>query len=266
MALRLPLYRDGPLVSRVGLGTVKFGRNQGVKYPQGFELPSDAAIIDLLRLAHDLGINLLDTAPAYGLAESRLGQLLPQLGLKRADWVIVSKAGEWFEDGVSRFDFSASAIRASVLTSLERLRLDYLDAVLLHSDGIDEAGERFLPALKALEALKAEGLIGAAGFSGKTLAGNMQFADCADLLMLTYNSAETDQLPSIRAAAEQGKGVLLKKALASGHAADANAALREALGLPGVTAAVVGSLNPAHLRANAQAAGLAAGPAAGGVR
>jgi len=266
MALKLPLYRDGPLVSRLGLGTVKFGRNQGVKYPQGFDLPSDAQILDLLRLAHDLGINLLDTAPAYGLAESRLGQVLPQLGLKRADWVIVSKAGESFENGVSHFDFSGPAIRASVLASLEKLRIDYLDAVLLHSDGIDEAGPRFMPALEALQALKAEGLIRAAGFSGKTLAGNLQFADCADLLMLTYNSAETDQLPAIAAAAGQGKGVLLKKALASGHASDADAALRMALAVPGVTAAVVGSLSPAHLRANAQAAGLAAGLAAGGER
>ncbi len=259
MALKLPLYRNGPLVSRLGLGTVKIGRNQGVKYPQDFDLPGDDAVLDLLRTAHALGINLLDTAPAYGLSEARLGHLLPQLGLAREDWVIVSKAGEWFENGISRFDFSAAAIRASVVASLEKLRLEYLDAVLLHSDGIDEAGARFMPALQALDALKAEGLIRATGFSGKTLAGNLQFADCADLLMLTYNSTETDQLPAIEAAAARGKAVLLKKALASGHAANPDTALRQALAVPGVTAAVVGSLNPAHLRANAQAAGLTAG-------
>ena len=59
----------------LGLGTVKFGRNQKIKYPT-FELPSDQAVCQLLDDAQNYGINLLDTAPAYGIAEERLGQLL----------------------------------------------------------------------------------------------------------------------------------------------------------------------------------------------
>jgi aryl-alcohol dehydrogenase-like predicted oxidoreductase len=47
----------------------------------------------LLELAWDLGINLLDTAPAYGESEERLGRLLRQC---RRDWVIVTKVGEEF--------------------------------------------------------------------------------------------------------------------------------------------------------------------------
>ena len=31
-----PMGSNGPLVSPLGLGTVKLGRNQGVKYPSGF--------------------------------------------------------------------------------------------------------------------------------------------------------------------------------------------------------------------------------------
>jgi len=77
-------------VSALGLGTVKIGRDQGVKYPTGFTIPDDAAVRNLLATAHDLGINLLDTAPAYGSSETRLGQLLG----KRQDWVIVTKTGE----------------------------------------------------------------------------------------------------------------------------------------------------------------------------
>lgn len=38
-------------VSRAGLGTVKFGRNQGVKYPSAFDLPEDRTIVELLALA-----------------------------------------------------------------------------------------------------------------------------------------------------------------------------------------------------------------------
>ena len=111
------LGRTGLQVSPVGLGTVKFGRNQQVKYPRGFDLPDDAHLRDLLAVARELGINLLDTAPAYGSAEERLGALLDHAD----DWVIVTKVGEAFEHGASRFDFSAAGTRASVERSLRRV-------------------------------------------------------------------------------------------------------------------------------------------------
>jgi aryl-alcohol dehydrogenase-like predicted oxidoreductase len=79
-------------------------------------------------------MNLLDTAPAYGESEERLGRLLRRC---RRDWVIVTKVGEEFQDGKSRFDFSAAATRASVERSLRRLGVDALDAVLIHSSGDD---------------------------------------------------------------------------------------------------------------------------------
>ena len=48
MLQRRPLAQTGIEVSALGLGTVKFGRNQGVKYPQAFELPDDIAVRNLL--------------------------------------------------------------------------------------------------------------------------------------------------------------------------------------------------------------------------
>ena len=125
MELR-PLGATGLRVSPLGLGTVKFGRNQGVKYPQSFELPSDREALALLDLAWELGINLLDTAPAYGESEERLGRLLRHC---RRDWVIVTKVGEEFRAGASHFDFSAAATRASVERSLRRLGVETLDPV-----------------------------------------------------------------------------------------------------------------------------------------
>src|SRR5690606_15619655 len=85
-----PLGQTGLTVSALGLGTVKFGRNTGVKYPRSFELPDRSAAANLLSLARDLGINLLDTAPAYGESEERLGELLQG---QRQDWLICTKAG-----------------------------------------------------------------------------------------------------------------------------------------------------------------------------
>src|SRR3546814_522817 len=127
---------DLPQVSPLGLGTVKLGRDQGVKYPNGFQIPDDDEARMLLKLARDLGINLIDTAPAYGRSEERLGPLLRG---QRQDWVIVSKVGEEFSDGQSHHDFSAAHTRLSVERSLKRLETDYIDLVLVHSDGNDLA-------------------------------------------------------------------------------------------------------------------------------
>ena len=87
---KINLGNTGINVSRLGLGTVKFGRNKGVKYPKGFELPSDKECAALLELSQELGINMLDTAPAYGTSEERLGKVLTG---QRDRWVIVGKAG-----------------------------------------------------------------------------------------------------------------------------------------------------------------------------
>ena len=73
-----PLGRTGIKVSPIGLGTTKLGRNTDVKYPKPFELPSDKQVGELLEAAFALGVNLIDTAPAYGESETRLGPFVAQ--------------------------------------------------------------------------------------------------------------------------------------------------------------------------------------------
>ena len=196
--LHRPLGSTGFQVSPLGLGTVKLGRDQGVKYPNGFTIPDDAQALALLQQARELGINLIDTAPAYGISEQRLGPLLRG---QRDEWVIVSKTGEEFEQGRSHFDFSPAHTRLSV-----------------------EGG------LLALEQ-----------------------GDCA---MVTYNLSEQGEKPVLDYAASHAKGILIKKALASGHAclADGVDPVRASFELifahPGVSSAIVGTITPAHLAAN----------------
>lgn len=247
-----PLGDTGLQVSALGLGTVKIGRNQGVKYPQAFELPDDNAVRDLLALAQDLGINLLDTAPAYGRSEERLGQLLSN----RQQWVIVSKVGEEFENGDSHFDFSPAHTRRSVERSLMRLGTDYLDLVLVHSDGNDLD---CLAALDTLQQLKRDGLVRAVGMSTKTVPGGLAALEHGDVAMVTYHLGYEDERPVIDAAARANKGILIKKAFASGHLpADVSdpvqASLDRVLGTAGVTSIIAGTLNPGHLRENVEKA------------
>ncbi|MEX1033922.1 MAG: aldo/keto reductase [Cellvibrionaceae bacterium] len=253
---RRPLGSTGIAVSILGLGTVKLGRNEGVKYPTAFAIPDDEAASSIIALAKDLGVNLIDTAPAYGNSEERLGKLLKG---QRQDWIICSKAGEEFTDGQSIHDFSAKHLRHSVERSLQRLNTDYIDILLLHSDGRDREIVKD-GGLEALAQLKAEGLIRAFGMSSKTVEGGLLAAQHSDCMMVTYNLNEQAEEPIIDFCRQHNKGVLLKKILASGHitAGNQNDALRKSMDFvfshAGVTSAIVGTINPKHLRENVAAA------------
>jgi aryl-alcohol dehydrogenase-like predicted oxidoreductase len=247
------LGKTGLRISPLGLGTVKLGRNTGVKYPGAFELPSDGQALDLLRAADRLGINLIDTAPAYGTSEERLGELLPKVA-PRDRWVICTKAGETFEGGASTFDFSPEAVTASIERSLKRLKTDRVEIALLHSDGDDERVILRSGALDALRRLKDRGLVRAIGVSTKTPEGAVLAAERAGVVMLTLNRERREDAPAAALAGKRGVGVLVKKALSSGHDADPVAAFRAVFACAGVSGVIVGTINPAHLEANSIAA------------
>jgi aryl-alcohol dehydrogenase-like predicted oxidoreductase len=255
-----PLGNTGLQVSALGLGTVKFGRNSGVKYPSAFELPTDDNIRRLLALARELHINLLDTAPAYGTSEERIGQLLE----RRQEWLLTTKVGETFVDGQSHFDFSGKHTRASIERSLQRLRTDYLDLALIHSDGNDAAILNNGECVAALRDCQQRGLIRAIGMSTKTVDGGCLAAELLDVVMVTWNLQQQDTAVVERAQA-LGKGVLVKKGLLSGHVqldtgGDAVlASMQLSLGNAGIHSMIVGTLNPAHLRSNVEKAQLALG-------
>lgn len=232
-------------VSLLGLGTVKLGRREGVRYPEPFELPDEARVRRLLAVARELGINLIDTAPAYGAAEARLGRLMPG---PRSSWVIVSKAGESFGAGRSVFDFSGAAIVASAERSIRTLGSEYLDVLLLHSDGNDTALLERDDTRRALEELRRRGLVRLTGISAKTAAGARLGLAALDVVMLE------PALAGPFASEPEARGrVLLKKVFDSGHAdrGARRAAVAAALANPAVASAVVGTIDMSHLGENA---------------
>ena len=255
--LHRPLGSTGLNVSPLGLGTVKLGRDQGVKYPNGFRIPDDSQAQQLLALARDLGINLIDTAPAYGVSEQRLGPLLQG---QRDHWVVVSKVGEEFADGRSHFDFSPAHTRFSVERSLKRLKTDRIELVLVHSDGRDLEILEHSGVYETLAELKREGKILGFGLSGKTVEGGLLALERGDCAMVTYNLNEQAERPVLDYAAAHGKGILIKKALASGHAClkpgenPVRRSFELLFGHPGVSGAIIGTINPQHLTANVRTA------------
>ena len=252
-----PLGDTGINIAPISLGTVKIGRDQQVKYPEAFTMPSDKETLALFDLAQSLGINCLDTAPAYGRSEERIGEIL---GSRTKEWVICTKVGEEFINGESHFDFTPEHTRFSVERSLTRLHRDELDIVLIHSDGNDLDIINRFGTLEALAELKKAGLIRAFGMSTKTAEGGIKALELSDIAMVTYNLNYDDEVPVLDYAATHNKGVFIKKALASGYLDKSKysdpikASMKLTFSHPGTSSITLGTINPEHLIQNASQA------------
>ena len=130
------------------------------------------SIVSLLDAATDLGVNLIDTAPVYGIGNSEelMGKALKG---RRDRFLLQTKCGlnwrdaeghiEYVRDGKHVYrNLSAGAIRQDLEDSLKRMGLDHVDIYMTHrqSDAVpveETMGE--------LQRLIQEGKIRAAGIS-----------------------------------------------------------------------------------------------------
>ena len=128
--------------------------------------------------------------------------------------------------------------------------------MLVHSDGNDVAILRDSGVYETLAELKREGKIRGFGLSGKTVAGGLLALEQGDCAMVTYNLNEQGEQAVLDYAELHGKGILIKKALASGHACLApgvdpvRASFELIFGHPGACSAIIGTINPQHLAHN----------------
>lgn len=143
------LGRTGLRVSRIGLGTLTWGRDTD---------EHDAA--EQLKTFLEAGGTLVDTADVYadGGAEYLLGQLMEEL-VPRRELVIATKAGS-VPDPDRRFDGSRGHLLAALDASLERLGTDYVDLWQVH------AFDPFTPLEETLQALDLAVSSGRARYAG----------------------------------------------------------------------------------------------------
>ena len=113
-------------VSAVGLGCMGFSTGYG-------EIPPEEESIRLIRLAHEMGCTLFDTAEVYAVFrnETLVGKALAPI---RDEIVLVSKyspsplPGQDFPEGKT----SRDGLRRALEDSLKRLQTDHLDLYLVH--------------------------------------------------------------------------------------------------------------------------------------
>lgn len=157
-------------ISRIGLGTWSMGGG-----PAWGGDKDRAECIRTIRKAPALGINLIDTAPAYnfGTSEGIVGEAAKTMDRKGI--VVTTKCGiVWNRQG-SLFNkvgerqlyknLSRESIMAEIEESLERLEMDYVDIYMTHWQSVEPFFTPIAETMEALNELKSKGKIRAIGAS-----------------------------------------------------------------------------------------------------
>ncbi|MEM9347191.1 MAG: aldo/keto reductase [Planctomycetota bacterium] len=188
-------------ISRLGFGAA----------PIGFLGTPQGQTNKLVTMLLDEGVNLFDTAPMYVDAEEKLGVALAG---RRDEAVLVSKCGIE-EDELPGKAWSAELINATIDRSLERLKTDHLDVVLLHSCDLDvlQQGD----AAEALIAARKAGKTTSIGYSGDNEAAAAAAAmDWVDVIEASVNICDQHNIDTVLPICKDNNvGVIAKRPIAN---------------------------------------------------
>lgn len=201
MVSKRRLGRTGLQVSEISLGTVELGMAYGI----GAAKPSENEASALLHRALDLGINLLDTARAYGDAEAVIGR---NLAHRRNEYVLLSKVSAG----------GRQSVQSMVEQSLLELRTDHIDILLVHCGYGAVADSDTVAALLACKTSGKLRYLGASVYGEQAALDSIEAAWC-DCVEIAYSAldrrpeAATLQQAAIRDTGVIARSVLLKGAL-----------------------------------------------------
>lgn len=147
-------------ISRMSLGTVQLGLNYGVSNIAG--KPSQELSNSILDCAIEKGINVLDTAGAYGDSEEVIGRWLKTVPEEKRPFIVTKAAGL----DHSSYENLRADLFNRVKSSKEKLGVDTLDMLMLHH--FDDYLIDRENVMKVMNELKASGevkYIGASAYS-----------------------------------------------------------------------------------------------------
>ena len=207
------LGRSGVRVSRLGLGTMTWGRDT-----------DEHEAAEQLRFYLDAGGNFVDTAAVYGNgdAERVLGGFLGVM-VPRDQIIIATKAGISFKSGERVVDNSRTSLIADLDRSLSHLRTEYVDLWQIHTWDEKTPLEEVLSALDYAVSTGRARHVGISNFAGWQLAravtlqnpifGKAPIISTQNEYSLLNRKIEREILPATR---ELGVGVLAWSPLGRG--------------------------------------------------
>ena len=195
----------------------------------------------LVQAMLEKGINYIDTARAYTVSETFLGEALEGV---RDKFILATKS-------MAR---TKEAMAADIETSLKNLRTDYIDVYQVHNPTPTEFEQVVAPggALEALLEAKAAGKIGHIGVTGHTTAifEKAISYDWVETFMFPYNIVETQGEEFMRQCMEKNIGFIVMKPLAGGAIEDAELALRFICANPDVSVVIPGMYDVDEIEKN----------------
>jgi uncharacterized protein len=211
---------------------------------------------NLCKAAYEKGIKLFDTANGYqnGNNEIMLGNLLKDYPRNSFYLATKVKPAGVDRDGKPTDQTTAEDFLSKFNTSLERLKMDYVDILYVHDIRNPEMFE-YKPIINTIKSLKKSGKVKFIGFS--THANEALVIDAAagkdiwDVILTSYNFKQTyfNELNSaIKKASQAGIGIVAMKTLAGGGFLDkektkpinSTAALKWVLSNPDITTTIPG--------------------------
>jgi myo-inositol catabolism protein IolS len=212
------LGQTGLQVSEVGLGAMPFGgmvtQADGTQF--GWTGTDDRELIALVHRSEDLGVNLLDTAEAYGNGhgEAVVGEALQG---RRHEWIIATKVRP--NQGIDADTPDEAGVRRRITEaceqSLQRLRTDYLDLYQLHAIPYPWA----MPiAMRTLAQLREAGKIRWYGIStnNREAVDRLRAYGPLHVLQIGYNLLERQADALLHRAKAENIGTLIRVPLAKG--------------------------------------------------
>ncbi len=130
----------------------------------GVRVVSDEDAERFLNAVLDAGINLIDTAPDYGVSEERIGRYI---GARRREYFLATKCGCAYiqrETEIEiRHEWRREVVERNVEQSLQRLKTDYIDILQFHGGDAETLQRAGL--IDLLLALRNQGTIRFVGVS-----------------------------------------------------------------------------------------------------
>jgi len=180
-----PFGNTGLSVSEISFGTVSLGVDYGIESPNGFGRPDERDAIRLLEIAFEEGINLFDTAPAYGESERLLGIALGA----RQDALFATKVT--IPPGVSSKRNLENFIQNSLESSLARLNREYVDILQIHNANVSTLSQT--PITEILVNIKKTGRVRHLGATVYTVAEAMEVIAAGEYESLQVPFSVLDQ-------------------------------------------------------------------------
>jgi aryl-alcohol dehydrogenase-like predicted oxidoreductase len=156
-----PFGRTGLQVSAVGFGCWPMAGDR-------YGAIEDDEAVKAIHRALDRGVNLVDTAPAYGAGHSE-EVVARALESRRRDVILVTKCGVKppppGQPGPLR-DASPENIRREIDASLKRLRTDWVDVLLVHWPDASTPRDETMRALEEVVTSGRARFVGVSNFTG----------------------------------------------------------------------------------------------------